>query len=117
MQKFFEHLVVSAWNWLRGRRNRPLKESTGSLTLGLRVVEGEVTKARITASQVRRANHTAAIGRTGSGKSFWIKYCMAQDVAAGRGGFVIDFHDDLTPFLLGTLAAKEGAGRRNSTNG
>lgn len=109
MQEFFDHLVVSAWNWLRGRRKRPQRESAGSLTLGFRVVEGEVTKARITASQARRATHTAAIGRTGSGKSFWIKYCIAQDVAAGRGGFVIDFHDDLTPFLLGTLAAKEAA--------
>lgn len=109
MQKLFEHLVASAWNWMRGRRNRPPKEPVGALVLGFRVVEGEATKARITASQVRRATHTAAIGRTGSGKSFWIKYCIAQDVAAGRGGFIIDFHDDLTPFVLSTLAAREEA--------
>jgi hypothetical protein len=107
MPKLFEQLLASWWNWLRGRRNRAAKESPGAFTLGFRVVEGEVTKSRITVSQARRATHTTVIGRTGSGKSFWIKHCLAQDAAANRGGFVIDFHGDLAPFILGTIAEKE----------
>jgi len=107
MPRFFEQVLAALWNWVRARKRRPPKDAANAFTVGFRVVEGEVTKARITVSQSRRATHTAVIGRTGSGKSFWIKHCAAQDAAANRGGFAIDFHDDLTPFLLGTIAERE----------
>lgn len=108
MTRFLEPLLAALWNWARARMRRPAKDASGAFTLGLRVVEGEVTKGRITASQNRRATHTVVIGRTGSGKSFFLKHGIAQDCAARRGGFVIDFHDDLAPFLLGAIAEVEG---------
>jgi hypothetical protein len=110
MWKFLEELIAILWNRARSWRKAQPKESPSVLALGHRVVEGEVTSHRITVSQSRRATHTAAFGKTGSGKSYWIKHCAAQDVAANRGGLFIDFHGDLTPFLLGALAERECKG-------
>lgn len=107
MFHFLEQLMIGIWNRLQGRSRKPSADSAGALTLGFRVIEGEVTKTRITVSLTRRATHMAALGKTGSGKSYWIRHCVAQDVAANRGGFIIDFHGDLTPFVLGAIAAKE----------
>lgn len=107
MLRFLEHLVIACWNRLHGRRNRDTKEPVGALTLGFRVMEGEVTKTRITATQTRRTTHMAVFGKTGSGKSSLIKYAAAQDVRADRGWFFIDFHGDATPFLLQAIAAEE----------
>lgn len=110
MFRFLEQLMITLWNRLQGRRRRTSTESKGALTLGFRVVEGEVTKQRLTVSLTRRATHTVALGKTGSGKSYWIRHCVAQDIEANRGGFIIDFHGDLTPFILGAIAAKEWSG-------
>ncbi|MGA3197374.1 MAG: hypothetical protein ABSD39_20455 [Terriglobales bacterium] len=107
MWKFLEQLVALAWNRLRFPAQRKEKDSPSAISLGLRVVEGAETSRRITVSQARRATHTGAFGKTGSGKSFWVKHCAAQDVAANRGGLFIDFHGDLTPFLLSAIAEKE----------
>lgn len=107
MLKLFEELFAHLWNWFRFGRKHESKAAPGMLTLGLRVVEGEVTKQRITMSQTRRATHTAVFGRTGSGKTYSTKFCIAQDVKADRGGFYPDLHGDITPFLLGALATRE----------
>jgi hypothetical protein len=107
MLRFLEHIVIACWNRLHGHRRRDTKEPAGALTLGFRVVEGEVTKTRITATLTRRTTHMAVFGKTGSGKSSLIKYAAAQDVRADRGWFFIDFHGDATPFLLQTIAAEE----------
>jgi hypothetical protein len=42
-----------------------------------------------------RALHTWQIGLPGMGKSKTIEACAIQDIAAGRGGMVIDLHEDL----------------------
>lgn len=107
MIRFLETLIISAWNRLQGRRAKPSKESASALTLGFRVVEGEVTKARVTITQTRRATHMAVFGKTGSGKSSCLKYAAVQDIQAGRGGFFFDFHGDATPFLLRHIAIRE----------
>lgn len=116
MLKLLEQLIAFGWNWLRGKRQQPEMESGSSLTVGFRVIEGEVTKQRITMSQTRRATHTGVFGRTGSGKSYWIKFCAAQDVAANRGGLYPDLHGDITPFVLGLIAEKEWAERIDLAN-
>lgn len=107
MLKFLEEIFAHLWNWVRWRKERAAKRSSGSLVLGFRVVEGEVTKQPVTISLTRRATHTAVFGRTGSGKTYGAKFCMAQDVKADRGGFYADPHGDITPFLLGAIAERE----------
>lgn len=107
MLHYLEQLLISAWNRLQGRRTKPSRDSASALTLGLRVVEGEVTKTRVTVTQTRRTMHMAVFGKTGSGKSSFLKYAAVQDIEAGRGGFFFDFHGDATPFLLRHIAMRE----------
>ena len=107
MFRVLEHIAISLWNWLQGRRKRPVKNSAGMLALGFRVVEGQVTNRRVELSQTRRAMHTAVFGKSGSGKTSSIKHQGVQDIQANRGGFYLDLHGELTPFLLSSIAAEE----------
>lgn len=106
MMQFLEHLVISIWNRLQGRRARGRNGYSGDTLLGYRVADEETTNRRIGISQTRRTMHTAIVGKSGSGKTSLIKYLCAQDVA-GRGMFVLDLHGDITPFLLSAIAAEE----------
>src|SRR5205085_10236122 len=51
--------------------------------------------------------HMAILGKTGSGKSSFMRYAAEQDVDAGRGFVFFDFHGDAIPFLLRTINRKE----------
>jgi hypothetical protein len=108
MFDFLEHILVWLLNHFLHRAKRPQKETGGGmLTLGFRVAEGEVSKVPVRLSQRLRAMHTAVFGKSGSGKTSFIKNLCAQEIRAGRGLFVLDLHGDLTPFILSTLAAEE----------
>jgi hypothetical protein len=107
MFNFLEHLFVSILNRMLGRSKRSGEKPKGMLTLGFRVVEGQITNRPVQVSQRLRAMHTAVFGKSGSGKTSFIKNVCAEEIRAGRGLFVLDLHGDLTPFLMGTLAAEE----------
>lgn len=107
MFRILEHIAISLWNRLHGRRKRRATDSSGMLTLGFRVVEGRVTNQRVGLSQTRRTMHMAVFGKTGSGKSSYLKYACLQDIQADRGCFFLDLHGDATPFLLSAIAAEE----------
>lgn len=98
MMRFLEQLLISCWNKIQGRRKKAPKESASALTLGFRVVEGEVTKQRIIVSQTRRTTHCWCFGRTGSGKSYWVKQCAA--LLTGNAGFC-NGTTDVTPIQPG----------------
>ena len=76
-------------------------------TLGLRVLEEQVTARPVGLSQTQRTMHQALIGRTGSGKSRLIGFQCQQDITADRGFLFLDMHGDATPFLLRAIAAEE----------
>lgn len=107
MISFLEHLVISIWNRLQGRRRRRRNGCSGDTLLGYRVVDEELTKRRVGVSATRRTMHAAIVGKSGSGKTSLIKHLCAQDVEAGRGLFVLDLHGDITPFILSAIAAEE----------
>jgi hypothetical protein len=107
MMQFLEHLVISIWNRLQGRRARGKNGYAGDTMLGYRIVDEQTTNRRIGMSATRRTMHTAVVGKSGTGKTSFIKQLCAQDVEAGRGMFVLDLHGDLTPFILSAIAAEE----------
>lgn len=107
MMQFLEHLVISIWNRLQGRRARGKNGNSHDTLLGFRVVDEETTKRRVGMSATRRTMHTAIVGKSGTGKTSFIKQLCAQDVEAGRGMFVLDLHGDITPFILSAVAAEE----------
>ncbi len=101
----FENIIATIWNHIfRGaRRKRP----EAGLTLGVRVSDSEVTRERVVIPHERRAQHIVVLGKTGTGKSYFLRSLCRQDVIAGRGFVFFDLHGDATPFLLGCIVEEE----------
>jgi hypothetical protein len=107
MLHLFEKLIAAIWNYLRGRHGKAREQEPGALTLGSRVVDGQVTRRLATLSNSRRTVHLATLGKTGTGKSSFLRSLGEQDILAGRGFVWFDLHGDTTPFLLGKIAEQE----------
>jgi hypothetical protein len=105
MIHFLEQLIAVLWNRLRGRQKSG--EEREALKLGFRIVDGQIVGRQITVNNSRRAMHLAVLGKTGTGKSSFLRYLCLQDIAQGRGFVYFDLHGDATPFLLGTIRARE----------
>ena len=101
-----EKLIISAWNRLAAPRNR--NNDTGSrLDLGFQVIDGEVQRSRAYLPDSKRCEHVAILGKTGQGKSFFLRHLSSQDVRERRGFVFFDLHGDTMPFLLRLVAAEE----------
>lgn len=105
MIRSLEQLIAALFNRLRGRRAKARFE--GGLDLGLRVVDGVATRRHLGVSNTRRTTHIAALGKTGSGKSFFLRHLAEQDIEHGRGFLYFDLHGDATPDLLRMVNARE----------
>src|SRR4051794_22384041 len=103
---FLESLIASAWNCIAARKP-PQRTSGPQLDLGFRVVEGEVNGSRAHLAESKRCEHVAILGKTGQGKSFFLRHLAAQDIRSRRGFACFDMHGDMTPFLLKAVAAEE----------
>src|ERR1041385_330637 len=106
MLHLLEKLIAGIWNRLT-KRGRGVREERGTLDLGFRVADGQVTKRHLELSNSRRSMHFAILGKTGSGKSYAMRHAAEQDIDAGRGFVFFDFHGDAIPFLLRTINRKE----------
>jgi energy-coupling factor transporter ATP-binding protein EcfA2 len=104
--------MINIFKKLFGRKARP----KSNLDLGLRVVDGEVTRQHVEISKERRTMHVALLGKSGSGKSSLLRYLSHQDINAERGFLYFDLHGDATPFLLRTIAAREQEIGRHLSN-
>jgi hypothetical protein len=107
MIHLFEKIIAAIWNRLRGRGAKAREHERGTLTLGFRVVDGQVTRRPVTLSKPGRTTHLAVLGKTGTGKSSFLRSLSEQDILAGRGFVYFDLHGDTTPFLLGKMAEHE----------
>ncbi len=106
MTSFLENLIAGGWNrMVRPRRN--IEDVGSRLDLGLQVVDGEIRNARAFFPYSKRCEHMAILGKTGQGKSFFLRYLCSQDIRQGSGFVFFDLHGDTTPFLLRTVAAEE----------
>jgi hypothetical protein len=107
MIHFVEQLIAMIWNRLRRQGHKERDEGKGTLRLGLRVVDGQVTRRELALTNPRRKTHIAVLGKTGTGKSSFLRYLAEQDIASGRGFVYFDLHGDTTPFLLGKIREHE----------
>ena len=55
----------------------------------------------------KRCEHLAILGKTGQGKSFFLRHLSGQDVRNRQGFVFFDLHGDTMPFLLRLIAAEE----------
>ncbi len=106
MKMLIENLIASIWNRLFARR-REARFQGGSLDLGYRADDGHVTRGHVTLTSRERMRHVVVLGKTGSGKSYLLRYMSQQDIEKGRGFIYFDLHGDATPFLLRTINARE----------
>jgi hypothetical protein len=112
MMNYFEQLIARIFNRLRGQAREEWQQGR-NLDLGLRVVDEQATKRHLSLGNIRRAMHVAVLGKTGTGKSSFLRYLMEQDIEADRGFLAFDFHGDLTLRLLRTISARERRLRRH----
>jgi hypothetical protein len=105
MTNLFNQLVAWLWNRLQ-RRERGARQETRSLDLGSRVVDGQVTRSHVVLSKDRRERHLVVVGESGTGKTRLLLYWMLQDIALG-GFLSIDFHTEITPFILQWISKQE----------
>ncbi|HHT9134607.1 MAG TPA: TraM recognition domain-containing protein [Candidatus Avalokitesvara rifleensis] len=80
------------------------EEIPGTLDLGWYYSKdkGELQMAKI--AEEDRATHFYVIGATGTGKTKFLEFLIAQDIGMGRGFGVIDPHGDLIEDIKGLMA-------------
>src|SRR5579872_2584297 len=111
MYSFFEQLFSWGWNRMVAKPAHPTNPN--SLSLGFLVMDGQTTPTKMVIPQIKRAEHMAILGRTGTGKSSLLRYLASQDISFGRGFLFFDLHGDATPVLLQLLAQKERTARED----
>jgi energy-coupling factor transporter ATP-binding protein EcfA2 len=103
-----EKLTARIWNAAISRRRRKAAHRyTDKLDFGRIIKDGQLAHFRFGLNQTARAEHIAILGKTGSGKSYFLRHLASQDIATGHGFVFFDLHGDATPFLLQRLAARE----------
>jgi hypothetical protein len=107
MKSWLERLLTRLWNRTASRSRVAVLNA--ALNLGAEVSDGRASRNRVTMPQSRRAEHLGIIGKTGSGKSYLLRYIAQQDICSRRGLIFFDIHGDATPFLVATVAAQEHA--------
>jgi hypothetical protein len=104
--RILEQLIAGIWNSLTGRPRGARFESAG-IDLGFRVEDDQLTHKHLALSSTKRSTHMVVLGKTGSGKSSFLRYLAEQDILADRGFLYFDVHGADTPLLLRTINARE----------
>jgi len=105
MIDFLEQLIAAAWNRLHAG---PAPSAPPDAVLLGRAVSDDTGQGPLVGlPRDKRAEHVLVLGRTGSGKSSFLRHLAAQDVQHDDGFVQIDLHGDATPAVLRLLAAEE----------
>jgi hypothetical protein len=88
--------------WMAARvAPAPINIPTAGLHLGHNIFRGKRTE--IFMKEGDRLRHNYIIGKTGSGKSWFLRYMAVQDIKNGKGVCVVDPHGDLVDSILGSI--------------
>jgi len=98
----FETTFINIFNKVIAPGKKPLE---GGLPLGYIVGENGVTEQPYYLPTMERAKHISVLGKSGAGKTYWIRNIIQHDIEAGRGFIIFDFHGDIIPPTLSYLAA------------
>lgn len=107
IQFFFslaDRLCSRAWNLVGRIFHKRVHEG---ITLGLAVRDGKISKQKVLLAHIRRPEHLAILGKTGVGKSYFLRSLIKQDIEARNGLVIFDIHGDLTPYVLSVIAEQE----------
>ena len=85
----------------------------GSLDLGFRVSDEEITRRHVTLRITRRAMHMACLARPGAARVLPASHRRAGHRGRIEGSSYFDLHGDATPFLMRTINARERRVRRH----
>ena len=89
-------------NWMEARiAPVPTGLPTEGLHIGYNEYRGKRTEVYM--GDEDRQRHMYVIGKTGSGKSYFLRYMALQDIKAGKGVCVIDPHGDLVDAIMGQI--------------
>lgn len=112
MRQLVEHIFAAIWNRFHRRRHGAWSDESG-IDLGLTIKNDEATHRPLKLTNRQRTMHLAVLGKTGSGKSSFLRHLAQQDIAQDRGFLYFDLHGDATPFLLRTINVRERKERRH----
>ncbi len=85
--------------WLKAKSApAPASIATQGLRLGSSIYRG--SKKEIFISEKDRQRHTYIVGKTGTGKSEFLKDMILQDIRAGKGIAVLDPHGELVEDIM-----------------
>src|SRR5262245_23743552 len=87
-----DHLLSKAWNLISRLSSKRVREG---ITLGLSVRDGKVTKDKVLLAHIRRPEHLGILGKTGVGKSYFLRSLIKQDLEDRNGIVLFDIHGDL----------------------
>lgn len=107
MTALIDKLIARTWNGLASRRRKRSWGNDSRLDFGFLIKDGQVTRQRFGLNQGQRCEHIAILGKTGTGKSYFLRHLASQDISSDHGFVFFDLHGDATPFLLSALAARE----------
>ncbi|MFH1142504.1 MAG: type IV secretory system conjugative DNA transfer family protein [Candidatus Uhrbacteria bacterium] len=88
--------------WLSARR-APAPTTTPKEGLYLGINEYRGVKTKVHMKRADRQRHMYLIGKSGSGKSVFMRNLILQDIQNGEGVCVIDPHGDLAESILGNI--------------
>ena len=103
MSNFIEWTFVNTFNRLAQTGRDKL---TGGLPLGMIVRDERITKTPFYLPTTLRTQHMAILGKTGTGKTSFIRSLIQHDIDSGRGLAAFDLHGDIIPAVLRYLAEK-----------
>jgi hypothetical protein len=101
-----DKFIAATWNRVIAPRKRTQVPGR-RLDLGFQIIDGEIQRARAYLPDSSRAEHAAILGKTGQGKSFFLRHLSGQDIRSRSGFVFFDLHGDTMTFLLRLVASEE----------